>query len=543
MRYLRASAMALAALIAALPTPAAEPPAASLAGIVKESATRVPIQGARVSVSGANGGASDTTGLQGQFTFQKLEPGRHWISAYDHSRAASGGAYVLLNPAQQLTGVEIFVKSGGSISGTVLDEDRQPVSGAAVVALETTFEFGQTAYGPALTAHTDRTGVYRLAPIPSDRGFLILAKMPLALSQAGNRARILMPAFYPGAPDAQGGQVVRLGSGEDRRGVDIQMAAAPSFCISGTVRGAATLTIAEQLPLVFRSSFTPFTEAVSEGQFRVCGLHPGDYRLSAVSNEDPGIPIYGIHRRQMDALANAVITDRDVEDVQLLPSSAPAISGDTVLESSPGGKTPQMRIRIALARFWNHEHADEAGSDGRTTSGLSYGDYIQVPGAFTLGDVPVNDYMLDVNELPDGCYVKDATLGGAGVLHQPVRLTQADAGRLRIALACNGGSLRARVTDREGHAVSNVHLYLIPEEAGSAAALDDVLRQAEVEDGWSDIVTELPPGRYLVLACDLETDGTAKAILKLWRQRAKGKPVEIGPGEAAQVTLEIVGLD
>src|ERR1035438_7629011 len=81
----------------------------------------------------------------------------------------------------------------------------------------------------------------------------------------------------------------------------------------------------------------------------------------------------------------------------------------------------------------------------------------------------------------------------------------------------------------------------MPQEAGSAAALHDVLRQAEGEKGWSGVVKPLPPGKYLVVACDLETDGTAEPILKLWRQRSKAKPVEIGPGETAQITLEIVG--
>jgi hypothetical protein len=56
-------------------------------------------------------------------------------------------------------------------------------------------------------------------------------------------------------------------------------------------------------------------------------------------------------------------------------------------------------------------------------------------------------------------------------------------------------------------------------------------------------VKPLPPGKYLALACDLELDGTAEPILKLWRQRSKAKEVEIGPGETAQITLEIGGFD
>jgi hypothetical protein len=145
MRYFLSSIVALAALAQ---TPPSEPPTCSLSGVVKEATTHVPLEGVRVWA----GQSDDTTGPQGQFAFQKLEPGRHWVSVYDKSRAASGGVYVLLNPGQALTGVEIYIKAGGSISGRVSDEDRHPVAGAAVVLLEATFEFGQTAYRPNLTA-------------------------------------------------------------------------------------------------------------------------------------------------------------------------------------------------------------------------------------------------------------------------------------------------------------------------------------------------------------------------------------------------------
>jgi hypothetical protein len=547
MKYLLASVVALAAMAQ---TPPSEPATGSLSGVVKEATTRVPLEGVRVFVEGASGESSATTGPQGEFAFHKLEPGRHWVSVYDKSAAAAGGAYVLLNPGQDLTGVEIYiVKAAGSISGRVLDEDRQPVSGAAVVLLETAFEFGQTAYRPNLTTQTDGNGEYRLKPVPSKRGFMILAKKPVKLidpaepmpADPEKRQRIAIPVFYPGSADIQGGQPVTLGASEDRRGVDIQMTSAPAYCIDGAVResrdaAAPELTIEEQLPLAFRSSFTPVTATVSEGKFRACGVHPGEYRLKVVATDAAG-------RRRASAFADVAIIDRDAQDVQLLPSSAVTLSGEAAWESAPRGKAAEARIRIGLTKFWNGRHADEAESSYQITSAVSYGDRVRVPGPFTLEGIPVDDYALDLSDLPGGCYVQDATLGEASVLHQPLRLTQAAEGRLHIALACDGGSLTARVTDRDGNPVSNVRLYVMPEEAGSAAALQDVLRQAEVENGWSAIVKPLPPGKYLVVACDLELDGTAEPVLKLWRQRSKAKAVAIGPGETTQVTLEIGDLD
>ncbi|MGO9011814.1 MAG: hypothetical protein ACLQPN_17070, partial [Bryobacteraceae bacterium] len=61
-----------------------------------------------------------TTDLAGRFAFPRLEPGRHWISIYEERRALSAGVYVLVSAGQEVTGVEIYVKLGGAISGTVV---------------------------------------------------------------------------------------------------------------------------------------------------------------------------------------------------------------------------------------------------------------------------------------------------------------------------------------------------------------------------------------------------------------------------------------
>jgi hypothetical protein len=542
MKYIFACAVAIGAMAQ---TPPSEPAAGSLSGVVREAGARVPLEGVRVWA----GGSDATTGSQGQFTIPKLEPGRHWVSVYDQARAASGGIYVLINPGQNLTGVEVYVKTGGSISGRVVDEDRHSVSGAPVVLLEAVFEFGRPAYRPELTAQTDRRGNYRLAPVPAERPFLILVKKPLQPIAADDsmpadpekRPRLPMPAFYPGSPDLEGAQTVTLASSEDRRGVDIQMTSAPLYCIAGeilardgTAVGSAVteVTIAEQMPLVFRASFTPVSVKLAEGKFRACGFHPGEYRIAAANSE-------GSRTERWSASAPAIVTDRDRQDVQLSPAPAVTVSGDAVWDSEPIGKPAETRIRIGLSKSRDVTYADEPKSPGHMMAGFSYGGRIRVPGDFTLENTPVDDYTLDLREIPDGCYVKDATLDGAAVLHQPLRLTQSAGGRLHIALACDAGSLTARVTDRDGNPISHVHLYVMPEEAPSAAALHEVLKQADVENGWSEAVKPLPPGKYLALACDLEMDGTAEPVLKLWRARSKATEVEIGAGATVQLTLQI----
>jgi hypothetical protein len=169
---------------------------------------------------------------------------------------------------------------------------------------------------------------------------------------------------------------------------------------------------------------------------------------------------------------------------------------------------------------------------------FSYGDHIRASGPFNLEGIPPDDYTLELRELPEGCYLKLATFAGADILHRLLRLSDTPGGRLSLMLACDGASLTARVTDRDGNPISNVHLYVMPDAVASAAALADVLQTSEIENGWSEAIKPLPPGKYLVLASDIELDGTAEPILKLWRARSQAKEIEIGPREAARITLD-----
>lgn len=538
MRLIFASLLAFAAIAQ---TPPSEPATGSISGVVKDATTHLPLAGVRVYA----GEASATTGPMGEFSVRGLQPGQHSISVYDQRRAGSGHAYVLLNAGQQLTGVELYANSGGSISGRVLDDEGAPVPGAAVILLRAQFESGEPAYGPSLTASTGAHGEYRLEPVAAGHSFLILAKMPIH-SSAGEkplpadlekRPTIIAPAFYPASADAAAAQTVTVGTAEDRRGVDIRMARVTPYCIAGAVDTprdivASSVAIKEQFALTSDSTFAPVTAAVSEGRFRACGFHPGDYQLDSSQTEGP-------RSGRWWAKTRLSIADRDADDVPLMATGPVTIAGETVWEPAPRDQSKaNVRVIIGLERGWSDGNADEAQPPSMMGSMVSYGGRIQVPGPFTLENSPANDYSLKLGELPAGCYVKQAAFGSANVLHQPLQLAQGAEGRLHIALACDGASLTARVTDRDGNPVSHVNLYVLPAEAPSAAALSDLLKQAEVQNGWSGIVQPLPPGKYLVLACDLELDGTAEPILKLWRSRPKAKEVEIGAGESAQVTLE-----
>ncbi|MGB9458728.1 MAG: hypothetical protein WCB12_21955 [Bryobacteraceae bacterium] len=532
--------------------PPAEPAAGSVAGMVKDALTHSPLAGVPVHADEFTA----TTDPQGRFAFQRLEPGRHWISIYEERRALSAGVYVLVGAGQEVTGVEIYVKLGGAISGTVVDEDQKPVAGVSVLLMEKRFEFGQVAYDRELTATTGDNGQYRLQPVRAERSYLILVKRPLAVrapaaegsASDGKPQRVLVPTYYPNSPDAQGAQALTVTPGENREGVDVAVASAASYCIDGRLDVAGgvppdSLTITEHMSLVTGSTFAPATIATKdEGKFWACGLHPGDYLLAAKSGQSSNPPAEG----SVSAFAEVAITDRDVHDLKLLARAPTVISGDAVWDPPPSGRAAETPVRIGLTRSMRvDDQADQAGRPSSVRVGFTFGGKVAVPGPFNLGRLPAaGDYQLSVGDLPQGCYLKEASIGTASVSPGLLRMTGGGAeGRMRLVLACDGGFLTARVADSEGNPVSHVQLYVMPADTPSEAALSTAIRTGEVEKGWSSMTGPLPPGKYLALASELELDGTAGPIAQLWLARSKAKEVEIGPSAVVQVTLEVAGTN
>ena len=536
MEYLRLAVL----LVTPVALLAEEPLTATVAGVVKDAASRLPLEGVTVWV----GQARATTDELGQFRVTAVEPGSHWISAHDDRRAAAGGTWVQVNSGEVLDTVTIHLKTGGSIAGRILDDHDEPVAGAAVLLLGRRFEGGEIAFEPIETVTTNQHGEYRFERVPSERGHLILAKYRFRVVNAATgsvadpekRPRVLVPTFYPGTEDTQSAESIVLSSGESRVRMDIRMTKARAYCIDGTVDTAGrppvtTLTVSEQMPLAGTwKQAAATTPVLPTGAFSACGLHPGDYRLAAASEDES---------QRFFASAEIAITSSDVHNVKLPVRPRMKIHGEALWDP-PLNNKEAVKVRIGFRRESSRRAADEEGSDagGGVRGVMSLGGLVSVPGEFDVGPADMGDYGFDVSDVPNGCYVKEATFAGANILGGTVRVARSDGGRLRLVLGCDGGSVSARVTDREGHAVSDATLYVMPAE-GSPAELARSVRVEQVTGGWSGVVGSLRPGRYLALASSLQLDGTAEAVLKLWNRRSQATEVTVTPGGAAQLSVTV----
>jgi hypothetical protein len=532
--------LALVAAAAALPAQTG-----SIAGMVREAGSGVPL--ANVSVRG--GGYVNTTDVQGRFRFSTIEPGTIRVYASDPSHGASASASVVVRAGEEAA-LEIRLKLGGSISGHVLDSARKPVPNAAVLLLQRRYQFGAIVYTPVQTAATDEHGEYNLDAVAAEKRFLVLAKKrltataPAELPPYEERERVLTPTLYGDSPDVAGAQLAAVASRERRTSVDIRLTDTPGYCIEGVVdtavQGAAFVSFAERLSFDAGWTLTPATvRANAEGAFRACGLHPGEYRLMA-TNGPPGNTI--TDRMSGWAETSALVFDKDVRGLRLSKRTSAATGGDAVYDPAPQEKAGPVDISVSHyvrgAAF--ADSTEKKSGEGVMGGGLQVGGPTPVPGPFSLGRLPAGEWQLRVSRLAAGCYVKSATYGSQDLLRGFLHVGQDGAtDRVRLSIACDGGSLTAHVTDTSGNPVPDVFLYLFDPEASGPGEMAANLRRTQVTTGWSAPLTALRPGKYLALvaAADTSGEGSADDVEALWSLKSEAKPVEIGPGAMAQLTM------
>ncbi|HUG82672.1 MAG TPA: carboxypeptidase-like regulatory domain-containing protein [Bryobacterales bacterium] len=527
----------------------------SISGVVVNAATGQPLPDLDVVLLVRGSPPPVTTDAQGRYTFEGLAPRGYTVAVgFSRDHPFSGGRSVTVGPGEHVRSIDFRLYPDQSISGRVVDENDEPLSGVEVVLLGRELYMGELRYYRNRSDRTNDEGEYRLVrKVSPGTGWLVWATMlnrkmePISDAPVDPKLRrpAMVPTYYPIAPTAEEATVLTLGTGEQMEGVDIRMARLPSFCLEAQIDvpgqpDEVSFQI-EGVQPSFRMGATGGTTGLPPGgrvgpdrKIRVCDLGPGDYRLTAFSG-DLNVP---------DSLGMTLVSiaDRDVKDITVVAQPRLALPGRVVWAGEPPEKLIESEISISLYPLL------------RVFGGLGTRGQSRVPGEFTMygraslaggeADPLMDEYAVKFQRLPDNIYVKDVTYGGTSVLHRPLKLGSAMAGsELRVVVDHDGGVLKARVTDGEGQPIGDATVILIPKEATTNLRLAET-RVAEKTDQNGEYTSPgLAPGAYYVLVTEDDfTDLSPETISTLFDARSKAEEVEIGPNATVELKLDPLKL-
>jgi hypothetical protein len=516
------------------------PAQGSISGVVRDDATGAPLPDAQIAaIRPPLQTVTVRADAEGRYVVRGLDAGsyRIFVSVPPPSGTGIGSTAsrpVTLAADQELTGIDVRVRVRGVLSGKVIDENHEPLPDIRVFLVAREYSSGAVQYVFAGAARTDDRGNYSLRAEPR-RAFLLLAvkhelKLP-AISDAPDdpklRRPVPLPTYYPDSGTPEGAQPLVLRPGEQRENIDIRMSKGPSYCIEATLDGASDLRfeIAMRRPASGASgngafyTAIPGGEAGPDGKIRICDLHPGEYELTAA---------HWTPARQYapDAFSSTIVTvvDRDLPNVRLSARPRIPVPGEIVWDGAPPEKPVEGEVTIQLRSL---------------TRTIYESTKCGVPGQFSFPGLLADEYSVQFRDLPPSLYIKDIAYAGYSILGKPLPAGSAMGGAgLRVIVARDGATVRARVTDKDGNATGNGHVTLLAANAASEVALAAAMHSGQTDQNGIWTSGALAPGKYYAFATHHAIDRSPESIGKVWRSRSQAYELDLAPGVSANIILE-----
>jgi hypothetical protein len=502
--------------------------AATVEGIVTRIGTDVPAEDIQVILHSARGPRAGTTGPDGRFRITDVPPGQSFITAsgrgFMKPRRQSGPASLMLSPGEHRKDVRLRVQATSVISGRVLDENRRPRSGMAVLLLRYTYEDGRRLLAPSGVVpsqfFTDDRGEYRIFDLEPDD--YIVAVLPAGLGGVPQGSAV----YYPGVTDLRLAVSVSALPGAEAAGIDFALARTTVYSARFKVPGFSTGTLMTRpiprgIPALHEAlSNLPGGCARESGEVWVCNLVPGEYDIFART-----LPGSGQESARFGRIFARVV-DRNVDAPPLSLNPRVMIRGRIVVPEELQSRVilPELNVvlsRVLPAAVWFSSQSDDSSG-------------VQADGTFRL-DAFEGEYRVHVFGLPGEVYLEGASYAARNVLDTGMTVERDSQGALELVLSGPAGTLEGDIRTAAGDAVANGAVVLVP--VGSRRDDPEAYHAAIADANGAFSVRGLRPGEYSVLGWEEVEYGALqnRAFVERFEQRAV--KISVGRGEVRRVSL------
>ena len=510
-------------------------------GTVVSDLNGQPLQRAQVvlrPISGTTNGVMAETDEHGRFVMNRIGPGAYSMVAqrdgYLQSVNPRRGP-LRLPPVIQLSGsthvrdIVFRLRPWCVLSGKIKFSDAEPAVGAGVTLYREVVNRGRHTMQIAGSGRANDRGEYRIHGITP--GTYIIAAMrnravspnteeQEAVDDLGRPATEYRYAttFYPSAQKLEDAVPVRIESGKELEGIDIDLKPVPAVRISGRVVNGLTGALITPPPLEFR-------RISGDGRSSI-GV-PVDVKAMVDGYEIKGVtagPYLVVARSQVDNI-------RIVARQYLTVSDAPIDNLDLTLEpekNMPGliRFEDQSTLRMGALRVTIEPRSD---------LNPSANSQVKEDGTFQVKVAPGESYDVFVSNIPGNYYLKSVRLGNMDIGPEGISGSAAAATvPLEVTLSGKAGTILGRAYLNDGNVAGGASLMLVPDPI--RGRLNAYMSTNADEYGIIQMAG-ITPGRYTLFAYYDEPPCNFWDETALVSCRAQGRTVDVG--EAGQATVEI----
>ena len=516
----------------------------------------------------------------GSYSIVATKPG-YIDGAYGRRRPEGGTQPVELSEGERANDIPILIWKYAAIGGTIVDEAGQPIVGAQVRALQRRMIGGREVFRPlGVSLTSDDRGVYRIANLPpgeytvsvsaqmttvpgavldayqqsigsndASRRALssaiislgpgatnpagpyvtregdLVVNLPrgLALPNGDGAPRVIYPTTYhPGATSHKQATTVRVASGQERSGIDIQLRPVPASTISGTVLlpdgPAANVAVRLDPPDAARGFMAEGHGTITDGggRFTLLNIPAGDYTLRVSrlppTNSPEGIStiIQGAGITVMSstntgdgppaplptdptwwAAVPVQVGRRDITDLNVTLQEGVRFSGRLEFDGVAERPEPDRLRRLVL----NIAPADESFLSGSRPA------QIEADGSFKTIGLPGGSYIARMTSPLPGWTVESVMYQGRDIADVPIDVSSADIAGIVVTLTDRPAEIAGTVRGSSGPDI-DASVLLFPTEPSLWTGTSNArrMRLARVTKTGAYSIKGLPPGSYYLVA-------------------------------------------
>jgi protocatechuate 3,4-dioxygenase beta subunit len=492
-------------------------------GVVTNSVSGAPIKKAVVTLRSlpSNSGYQALSDPAGRFRFDNVTPGDYGLWAGAQGYVRNSGR--LFAPSQAVSVAEektikdfaIRLEPLGTMSGRVLDENGDPVPGAAADGLQYTYSREGAQLVHRAKSTTNDRGEYRLFDLEPGRWYLRVTKNMVQPNAKGRVHSVLaetnfLVTFYPGAVrEAEAGSI-EVAAGAELSQIDIRLRKTRVYHVRGKVFGAGGQAAAKARVEI---EGVGYAETRPDGTFDVLGIPPGAYRVGGEMRGDHLL---------VSAMQQVTIEDRDVNGVVLRLEPAATVRGTAQVEGDPTRTLVPADVILEPLEGMPERAPGQIQSDG----------------TFSIPNVTPRTYRVMMDHRPAGLYLKSMRLGDQDVSAEGRIDVTPGGGVLTLVFGNDPGTVDGTVQSA-GPGPAPVIVTLAPD--GRLAGRYDLVQTVDTyEPSGRFRLENVAPGDYKVLAWELADEFMAESPEFRNLFESKATAIAVRAGEHQTVRLNTI---